>query len=47
MDATLRLTLLLLALVCFLVAAWLPTHPIYDRLVAVGLMFLAASSVTW
>jgi len=37
--------LLLLALVCFAVAAWQAGAPTWNRLVAVGLVFLAAAFV--
>lgn len=39
----LQLILVMLALVCFLLAAWQPVSPFYNRLVAVGLAALAAS----
>ena len=40
-----RLILLVFALVCFALAAMLPGHPYYPRLIAGGLTFLTASMV--
>jgi len=42
-----RLVLLIFGLVCFALAAWMPTAPYYDRLMALGLMCIAASMIPW
>ena len=42
-----HLILLVLALVCFGLAAWQPVAPFYNRLVAVGLAALTASMIQW
>jgi hypothetical protein len=46
-TSVVRLVLLIFALVCFALAAWMPTAPYYARLVAAGLGFLSASMVPW
>jgi hypothetical protein len=37
--------LLVLAFVCFAIAAWQPVSPIYNRMVAVGLAALSLSLI--
>jgi hypothetical protein len=43
----LHILLLLVALVCFGFAAWQHGSPVWNRVVAIGLMFLTASMVPW
>lgn len=42
-----RLILLVFALVCFALATLTMTQPYHQRLIAAGLMFLAASMIPW
>ena len=42
-----RLLLLVFALVCFLIASWPTATPYQQRLIAIGLAFLAASMIPW
>jgi len=47
MPPVIHLILLVFALVCFILAAWGISPPNWNRLVAAGLAFLAASMITW
>lgn len=47
MSPVLHLLLLVVALVCFILAAWGPGQPNYNRLIAGGLAALVASMIRW
>lgn len=49
MSPVLHLLMLVFALVCFLLAAGIPTspEPYWHRLLAAGLAFLVASMISW
>ena len=47
MNPALHLVLLVIAFVCFLLAAWGAAQPHYNRLIAGGLAALVASMIQW